>query len=139
MNSGKKYSVLLPLSSSLSDYTSRMYDLFRTLEVVEHRSQIDLFHDLIDVSAIAREQNRETLNLKFRFLSDHNSLPQDEISAQDLGRILDSIQDFFDSIVQEKVARANSLGQANQDITDRTKVSVLGIFNQSSGIRLAFG
>jgi hypothetical protein len=37
----KKYSILLPLDKEISDFTSRMYDVFRTLEVVEERPKGD--------------------------------------------------------------------------------------------------
>lgn len=135
--SGQKRSILLPLDIDIPDYTSRMYDVFRTLEAVENRSQVELFNDLVDVSAIAEEKKREILNLKLDFFSDENRDFIYEASAKHLGMLMGSMQNLLDSIGQIKIGRPNPFGKVSKDITDQTRVNVLGTFKGSFGIRLA--
>lgn len=134
---GKKRSILLPLDINVPDYTARMYDVFRTLEAVENRSQIELFNDLVDVSVIAEEKNQEILNLKLDFFSDENKNFIYEASAKHLGIIMESMQKLLDAIGQIKIGRPNPFGKVSKDITDQTRVNVLGTFKGSFGIRLA--
>lgn len=42
-----EFEILLPLKTSLGDYTARISDALKTLEVVEKRSQLDILSDLI--------------------------------------------------------------------------------------------
>jgi hypothetical protein len=48
---GKEYEVLLPLRKDLRDYVYRMADALRVLEVVEERSQLEIFQDLTTTGA----------------------------------------------------------------------------------------
>jgi hypothetical protein len=135
--SGQSFEVLLPISTDIPDYASRIDDVFRVLEVLEQRPRSEFFNDLVDVSAIAAEQQREILNLHFNFLSEHNSMTEGEASAKGLGSILESLQALFDSIGQVKAGRPSSFGKVAKEITDRTRLSILGTFKGSFGLRLA--
>ncbi len=134
---GKKAEVLLPLTREVPDYASRMDDVFRVLEVVEQRPKAEIFNDLVDVRAIAADKHREILNLHFHFESEDNRTSAVEASAKHLGAILESLQALFDSIGQVKAGRPTPYGKVAKDITDQTRLSVLGTFKGSFGIRLA--
>ena len=134
---GKRAEVLLPLKEDLVDYASRMHDVFRTLEVIEQRSQSEIFNDLVDVTAIATDKGREILNLRFNFESDVTGVSEVEASAKHLGVILESLQNLFDSIAQVKAGRPSSFGKVAKEITDQARLSILGTFKGSFGVRLA--
>lgn len=134
---GKRAEVLLPLKEDLVDYASCMHDVFRTLEVVEQRSQSEIFNDLVDVTAIATDKGREVLNLRFNFESDVTGVSEVEASAKHLGVILESLQNLFDSIAQVKAGRPSPFGKVAKEITDQARLSILGTFKGSFGVRLA--
>jgi hypothetical protein len=48
---GDEYEILLPLRKDLRDYVYRMADALRVLEVVEERSQLEIFQDLTTIGA----------------------------------------------------------------------------------------
>lgn len=131
------YEVLLPLTTEPVDYASRIDDVFRVLEVVEQRSKAEIFNDLVDVRAIAADKHREILNLHFHFESEDSPTSVVEAPAKHLGAILESLQALFDSIGQVKAGRPTPYGKVAKDITDQTRLSVLGTFKGSFGIRLA--
>jgi len=134
---GKRAEVLLPLRESLIDYASRMDDVFRVLALVEQRSQSEIFNDLVDVTAIATDKGREVLNLRFNFDSDVTGGSEVEASAKHLGVILESLQNLFDSIAQVKAGRPSPFGKVAKEITDQARLSILGTFKGSFGVRLA--
>ncbi|MGI0486233.1 hypothetical protein ACN4EK_12405 [Pantanalinema rosaneae CENA516] len=134
---GKKAEVLLPLTREVPDYASRMDDVFRVLEIIEQRPKAEIFNDLVDVMAIAADKQREILNLHFYFESEDNRTSAVEASAKHLGAILESLQALFDSIGQVKAGRPSPFGKVAKDITDQTRLSVLGTFKGSFGVRLA--
>lgn len=45
--SGEEFEILLPLKYDLGDYAARISDAIKTLEEVEHRSQLDILSDLL--------------------------------------------------------------------------------------------
>lgn len=130
------YEVLLPLTTDIPDYASRIDDVFRILQLAEQRPQTEIFNDLVDVSAIATDKCREILNMHFYFKLE-NSNASEEASAKHLGAILDSLQSLFDSLGQVKARRPSPFGKVAKDITDQTRLSVLGTFKGSFGLRLA--
>jgi hypothetical protein len=130
-----KYSILLPLISSLSDYNYRMYEAFKTLEVTENRSQAELVNDFLDPTFIAENVQREIMNLKLA-----SSKFNYEASAKHVGIILESMQGVLDAIgnsIQQKNLTNNKVGKISQDIIDKTRISILGTYRGSFGIRLA--
>lgn len=131
------YEVLLPITTEVPDYASRMDDVFRVLELAEQRPQAEIFNDLVDVRAIAADKHREILNLHFHFESEDSRTLAVEASAKHLGAILESLQALFDSIGQVKAGRPTPYGKVAKDITDQTRLSVLGTFKGSFGVRLA--
>jgi hypothetical protein len=139
------YEVLLPITTEIPDYASRMDDVFRILELAEQRPQTEIFNDLVDVQAIAAASQREILNLHFQFAPQdfgeasplENRPPIMEASAKHLGGILESLQALFDSLGQVKASRPSPFGKVAKEITDQTRLSVLGTFKGSFGLRLA--
>jgi hypothetical protein len=131
------YEVLLPITTEPVDYASRIDDVFRVLELVEQRSKAEIFNDLVDVRAIATDKHREILNLHFHFKPEDSRTSLLEASAKHLGAILESLQALFDSIGQVKAGRPSPFGKIARDITDQTRLSVLGTFKGSFGVRLA--
>lgn len=134
---GKQFQALLPLTTDIPDYASRMDDVFRVLALVEQRSQSEIFNDLVDVTAIATDKGREVLNLRFNFESDVTGVSEVEASAKHLGVILESLQNLFDSIAQVKAGRPSPFGKVAKEITDQARLSILGTFKGSFGVRLA--
>lgn len=134
---GKQFQALLPLTTDIPDYASRMDDVFRVLALVEQRSQSEIFNDLVDVTAIATDKGREVLNLRFNFDSDVTGFSEVEASAKHLGVILESLQNLFDSIAQVKAGRPSPFGKVAKEITDQARLSILGTFKGSFGVRLA--
>jgi hypothetical protein len=134
---GKQFQALLPLTTDIPDYASRMDDVFRVLALVEQRSQSEIFNDLVDVTAIATDKGREVLNLRFNFDSDVTGVSEIEASAKHLGVILESLQNLFDSIAQVKAGRPSPFGKVAKEITDQARLSILGTFKGSFGVRLA--
>lgn len=132
----RSYEVLLPTTTELPDYASRMDDVFRVLESAEQRPQSEIFNDLVDVRAIAADKQREILNLHFYFEAEDRQTSI-EASAKHLGAILESLQALFDSLGQVKAGRPSPFGKVAKDITDQTQLSVLGTFKGSFGLRLA--
>lgn len=133
---GKRFEVLLPGTTDMPDYASRMDDVFRVLELLEQRSKSELFNDLVDVRAIATDKKCEVLNLHFYFSGDKTHSVNGEVSAKHFGVILESLQSLFDSIGQVKLGRANRHGRIAKDITDRTKLNVSDVLKNPFGIRL---
>lgn len=132
----RSYEVLLPTTTEIPDYASRMDDVFRVLESAEQRPQSEIFNDLVDVRAIAADKQREILNLHFYFEAEDRQISI-EASAKHLGAILESLQALFDSLGQVKAGRPSPFGKVAKDITDQTQLSVLGTFRGSFGLRLA--
>jgi hypothetical protein len=132
----RSYEVLLPTTTEIPDYASRMDDVFRVLESAEQRPQSEIFNDLVDVRAIAADKQREILNLHFYFEAEDRQTSI-EASAKHLGAILESLQALFDSLGQVKAGRPSPFGKVAKDITDQTQLSVLGTFKGSFGLRLA--
>ncbi|MDX2229771.1 MAG: hypothetical protein NW220_09045 [Leptolyngbyaceae cyanobacterium bins.349] len=133
----KQVEILLPQREDLDDYAFLMQRAFGVLERLEERPQAEIFNDLVDVRAIAADKHREILNLHFHFESENSPTSAMEASAKHLGAILESLQALFDSIGQVKAGRPTPYGKVAKDITDQTRLSVLGTFKGSFGIRLA--
>lgn len=47
----RKYELLVPLTREIEDFPERVFDILRTLEVVEERSQIEILSDLTSILA----------------------------------------------------------------------------------------
>ncbi len=114
-----KYSVLLPLEKDLPDFSSRMYDVLRVLEVVENRPQAEIIKGLINVEKIAKEKQREILILKFK------SQDKQELPAAKMGNLLMSLQQFLAAVGQSETA-INSENERNQKgVLKKIQLSVL--------------
>jgi CheY-like chemotaxis protein len=130
----KEYSVLLPLDTELPDFANRMYDVVRTLAAVEKRSEAELFNDLDSADRIAKEQQREILNIHLSF---EQATAQPEAPAKKLGQFLSTLQDTLDAIGQAERGTVKTAGKISEEITDQTALDVLCTFKGSFGIRLA--
>lgn len=132
-----EFVLLLPLNPEIPDFLDRMDDAFRTLAIVEQRPESFIFNDLADVRYVAKEKEREILNLRLSFVDGQPQITFQEAPAKRLAMILGSLQDTLDAIGQVKAGRATPFGKVAEEITAQTQLSVLGVFKGSFGIRLA--
>lgn len=131
----KKYSVLLPQDREIPDFDSRMWDVFKTLELVENRSRVEIISALTIASAIALKKDCEILNLRFKFVYEPE---QHQFPAKKMGNILLSLQNLFDAVGQAKTGRDVVSGKIQEKITSQTEISIFETFQGSFGIKLAF-
>ena len=129
-----EFVLLLPLNPAIADFPDRMYDVIRTLAAVERRSEAEIANDLADVAQIASDLGQEILNLHLNFPQPRSNA---EAPAKKLGILLSSLQDTLDAIGEVESGRASPFGRVSEDVTNRTNLSVIGLFKGSFGIRLA--
>ncbi len=129
----KKYSVLLPLKKELADFASRMYDVFRVLEVVEERPKSEIIAGLKNPQQVAIQKNCEIFSLRFKFIFEEYKR---ELSAKQMGKILISLQDLFDAVGQYELTQTYTKGKIAQEILDQTELSIFETFQGSFGIKL---
>ncbi|MBD1888996.1 hypothetical protein [Coleofasciculus sp. FACHB-SPT9] len=130
----KKCSVLLPLDTELPDFSSRMYEVFRTLEVVEQRPLSEILSPLKNVSGIAKDKNREILKIKFNFIFEQGKR---QFPAKKMGMVLTSLQDLFDAVGQAETGKFSDTGKIQKEIVEKTELSVFETFKGSFGVKLA--
>lgn len=130
----RKFSVLLPLEKELPDYDSRMYDVFRTLEVVEERPKEEIITGLQKANEIAKEKRCEIISLKFKFVYCEE---QRQFPAKKMGMVLTSLQELFDAVGQSETGRTSNNGKIPKEILDRTQLSVFETFKGSFGVKLS--
>ncbi|NEN92688.1 MAG: hypothetical protein F6K48_28825, partial [Okeania sp. SIO3H1] len=129
----KKYSILLPLEKEPPDFASRMYDVFRVLEVVEERPKSEIIAGLKNPQQLAIQKKCEILSLRFKFIFEEYKR---ELSAKQMGKILISLQDFFDAVGQYELTKTYTKGKIAQEILDQTELSIFETFQGSFGIKL---
>lgn len=129
----KQYSVLLPLEKELADFASRMYDVFRVLEVVEERPKSEIIAGLKNPQQVAIQKKCEILSLRFKFIFEEYKR---ELSAKQMGNILISLQDFFDAVGQYELTKTYTKGKIAKGILDQTELSIFETFQGSFGIKL---
>ncbi|MDY7015118.1 MAG: hypothetical protein SVX43_16285, partial [Cyanobacteriota bacterium] len=130
----RKFSTLLPLKKDIPDFESRMYDVFKVLEVAEKRPRSEILKGLVDSGAIAIKKDREVLSLRFKFIDSTN---QYQFSARKLGMILTSLQDLCDAVGRAEIGNDSILKKFKKEITDKTELSVFETFKGSFGVKLA--
>lgn len=131
----KKYSLLLPIDKTVPDFYSRMYDVLRTLEVVESKSKEEILKYLKTPHQIAIEQQTEIISLRFQFIYDEH---RQQFSAKKMGVVLVSLQNLFDSVGQLESGKEAIKGKISDDILEKTEISVFETFKGSFGVNLAF-
>ena len=132
--SQSEYTLLLPLNLDIPDFLNRMYDVIRTLAAIEKRPETEFLNDLASATQIAQEKGREILNIHLDFHQERTNL---QAPAKKLGIFFTALQDILNAIGQFECGKANPMGKISQEITDRTNLDLIGIFNGSFGIRLA--
>lgn len=152
------FSVMLPLSQELRDFSARICELIEVLEIVEKRSASEIILSLINQNIIAQEIKREILMLRFSFVSHDNSTYR-EIPIQQIGAILTSLQALFYAVGQYKsyqslndisnryasnlldIEKNTQDKSQNKKLTDHIKkettLSLIDTFKGSFGIKLA--
>ncbi|PSB54874.1 hypothetical protein, partial [Chamaesiphon polymorphus] len=149
------FSVILPISQELRDFSARICELIEVLEIVEKRSASEIILSLIDQNIIAQEMQREILTFRFSFLYQSNSIYR-EIPTQQIGGILTSLQTLFYAVGQyksyeklnDKVKALNSsqyLQESNtasnskltNDIKKQSTLSLIETFKGSFGVKVA--
>jgi hypothetical protein len=149
------FSVILPISQELRDFSARICELIEVLEIVEKRSASEIILSLIDQNIIAQEMQREILTFRFSFLYQSNSSYR-EIPTQQIGSILTSLQALFYAVGQyksyeksnEKFKKLNTSQYSQEkntisnikltnDIKKQSTLSLIETFKGSFGIKLA--
>lgn len=127
----KRVSVLLPLDKSFADFEIKIEELIAVLVKIERRPETEILKALQSTSIIARQKNREIIDLKLQF----SETDKHEVLVREIGTVLKSLQDFFSSIgnlksktIREKKQKAN--------IKAELQLSLLDTFHGSFGIRI---
>lgn len=130
----KKFSVLLPLDTEIPDFSDRMYEVLKTIELFEQRPLSEIINVFRSVKDIAIEKQREVLTLKFKFLSE---VSKKQVPAKKLGGVLTSIQELFDAVGQSESGKISDNGKIQKEIIERTELSLFETFQGSFGMKLA--
>lgn len=131
----KKYSLLLPLDKKIPDFYSRMYDVLRTLEVIEDKSKIEILRMLKNTHQVALDKQTEIISLKFKFVYDQY---KKQFSAKKMGVILVSLQNLLNAVGNHETGKDSERGSISEEILEKTEISVFETFQGSFGIKLAF-
>ena len=129
-----KYSILLPLDKEIADFASRMYDVFRTLEVVEKRPTPEILEYFKNPHQIALEKNCEILSIRFQYIYDEH---RQQFSVKHMGNVLTSLQDLFNALGQSESSQNISRGKIKKEILEKTEISIFDTFKGSFGVKLA--
>ncbi|MBD2772684.1 hypothetical protein [Iningainema tapete] len=128
----KKISVLVPLDKEFADFEIKMEELVTVLAKVEERHKTEILKALENTSSIAKEKNREVIDIKIQFLEKN----QHEVSAKEIGTVLTSLQDFFCSIESLKSETVRKRFEKNSRKSE-LELSLIDTFQGSFGIRVA--
>ncbi len=132
----KKYTILLPLDKEFADFEIKIDELILILSRFEERPKSDILKVLGNTSIIAKDNNREIIDIKIE-LKETN---KHEIPAKDIANVLKSMQDFFDSLaVYDKNTKITNTRTKSQIISAKSKLqlSLLETFQGSFCIRVA--
>jgi hypothetical protein len=129
----KEAYILLPLDSTIPDYASRIYDLIKVISIVENRSQSDVLNSIKSAKELAEEIDRDILNFKLKF----KDSTQREVLAAQLGELLISFQNLIVGITCSQMGVPNIAGRIPNSIIEKSRVSVIGTFEGSFGLRIA--
>jgi hypothetical protein len=126
--------ILLPLNSQSRDYKTRLLEFFTELSQLENKSEDEIFKALYSARAFALEKHQEIFKLRLK----QDGKPHVfEFSAKRVGEILLSLQNFLDAAGQSLAGRPSEKGKIQNDILDRTQLSIVETFKGSFGITLA--
>lgn len=133
----EKYLILLPIDKEIPDFCSRMYDVLRTLELIEGKSKVEILKLLKTPHQIALEQQTEIISLRFQFIDDEH---KKQFSAKKMGVVLVSLQDLLNAVGQSETETGQDSvrGRIPQEISEKTEISVFETFQGSFGLKLAF-
>jgi len=131
----QEYSLLLPTTTEIPDYESRIIDVLRVLEIVEKRSTSELIKVLVSNQFIAQKQQNEILSLRFQFIDDEklNTFP-----AQKMGEILTELQKLLVATGKNHEGILSEKPKINKQIKEETQISILETFKGSFGIKFSF-
>ncbi len=131
----KEYSLLLPTTTEIPDYESRIVDVLRVLEIVEKRSKSELIKIFISNQFIAQKEQKEILSLRFQFIYDEK---QNIFSAQQMGEILTELQKLLVATGKNHEGILSKKRKINTKIEEETKLFVFETFKGSFGIKFSF-
>ncbi|MGF1489863.1 MAG: hypothetical protein ACFBSE_22480 [Prochloraceae cyanobacterium] len=127
---GEKYGIILPLDREFIDFQDRLIEVFNILEEIEQRPKIEIIESLKNTSKIARQQNREIIEIKISSLDGNKK----EVESKNIGLVLKSLQDFFDEF---GVLKFQDKPQADRSkLKSQLEMSLIDTFHGSFGIRL---
>jgi hypothetical protein len=129
----RKAYTLLPLDSTIPDFASRIYDLIKVISIVENRSQSDVLSSIKSAKEFAEETDRDILNFKLKF----KDSAQREVLAVQLGELLISFQNLVIGITCSQMGVPNIAGRIPNSMLEKSRISVVGTFEGSFGLRIA--
>lgn len=127
----KQYSLLLPTTTEIPDYESRIIDVLRVLEKVEKRSQSELIKVFINAQYLAKEKQSEILSLRFKF---KDQPEQTYFSAQKMGNILTNLQDLCQALAIHHEGK----NKISKEIQEQSEIFIFDTFQGSFGIKINF-
>jgi hypothetical protein len=131
----KKFTILLPLDKEFADFEIKIEELILILSRFEERPKNDILKLLGNTSVIAKENNREIIDIKIEFKETNKH----EIPAKDIANVLKSMQDFFDALaIYQKNSEVNGTKTKSQITSEKSKLqlSLLETFQGSFCIRV---
>lgn len=131
----KKFTVLLPLDKDFADFEIKIEELILILSRFEETSKNDILKVLGNTSVIAKDNNREIIDIKIEL----KEINKHEIAAKDIANVLKSMQDFFDSLaVYDKNTEITNTKTKSQIISAKSKLqlSLLETFQGSFCVRV---
>lgn len=127
----KQYSLLLPTTTEIPDYESRIIDVLRVLEKVEKRSQSELIKVFINVQSLAQKKQCEILSLRFKF---KYKPEQTYFSAKKMGQVLSNLQNLFEATAKHHEGKQ----RISKEIQELSQIFVFETFQGSFGIKVNF-
>lgn len=128
-----KFTLLLPLDKEFADFEIKIEELVLILSRFEERSKIDILKSLGNTSVIAQNNNREIIDIKIEF----KEVDKHDIPAKNIGNILKSMQDFFDSLAVSEKSESTTKEQLQINIEkSKLQLSLIETFQGSFGIRV---
>lgn len=125
-----KQGIILPLDRDFVDFEDRLLEVFKILESIEKRPKIEIIDSLKNTSIIARQNNREIIEIKVSSLQGNKN----EIKTKNIGLVLKSLQDFFYAFGESR--SKEKMPKEKREIQSQLELSLMGTFHGSFGLRL---
>jgi hypothetical protein len=133
---GNSLEILLPKNHNAPDLSILVFEALKILEQDESRSYESILIEILgqlSAKIFAEKIGREIIQLKLSFPDERQS----EAPIGSLGVLLRSFQSLIDSIGHHKSGLAGIKSPIPDYIKEQTKISIIGTYSGSFGMRLA--